>query len=614
MIDLKCYRKLIHRLCIPLLSRERGRWLLILLFFFSSGLFAQQPTLYLIGDSTMADKKDPERNPEHGWGQVLPEYFEDEINIENYAANGRSSKSFIGEGRWKTVHDQLKKGDFVFIQFGHNDQKFKSPDRYTNPFTTYRANLEKYVRESREKGANPILFTSIVRRNFNEDNVLIDTHGDYPLVVRLVANDMHVPFVDLQRLTELLVLGYGEEKSKDLYLHIAAGENDYASEGKVDNTHLSKKGAHEVAALALREIEKQQLELSNYLKPSFSGIQIFEDYKQVLRQSDEWYKSKEARRIAENVMLYQKANGGWEKNINMAKQLTVEEKKNIFNDKSNTTRTTIDNRATVNEIRFLVKMFDAEPNSDYQAHLEKGIQYLLDAQYKNGGWPQYYPIREGYYSRITFNDDAMIGVMNLLKDVSQKKEYRFICPFIKKDAEKANKQGLKLILKTQITVDGEPTIWCAQYDENTLQPAKARAFELPSLSGAESVGIVYYLMSIEEPSTKVKKSIRNAVKWFENHKIEGKKVIWENYGTEEADRKIIDSPEDFEPLWGRFNDIATGTPIFVGRDGVIHSNLADIEQERRAGYNYIDNYAQRLLEKDFPNWAEKHLSSLKIKD
>ncbi|WBL23343.1 rhamnogalacturonan acetylesterase [Zunongwangia sp. HRR-M8] len=239
------------------------------LMLLSVQLFAQKsPTLYLIGDSTMADKRDPEENPEHGWGQMLPELMTDNITIENHAVNGRSSKSFISEGRWKTVYDKLKPGDFVIIQFGHNDQKVNSPDRYTNPFTGYRYNLEKYVKETREKGATPILMSSIVRRNFNEFGTLADTHGSYPLVVRMVAKDLDVPFIDMQWLTEQLEEKYGEEESRSLHLHFAPGEVAYYKKRKDDDTHLSEKGATLVATLALKEIAKKDLPLKKYIKPT----------------------------------------------------------------------------------------------------------------------------------------------------------------------------------------------------------------------------------------------------------------------------------------------------------------------------------------------------------
>lgn len=220
----------------------------------------------MIGDSTMANKKNPEENPEHGWGQVLPPFFKDEVTIDNRAVNGRSSKSFRAEGRWDAVLKTLKKGDYVFIQFGHNDQKEKSPERYTNAHTTYRHNLINYVLEAREKGAIPVLFSSIVRRNFNEEGVLIDTHGAYPLEVRLVASEYEVPFIDLQYKTEILETSYGVEKSKLLHLHFEAGASSYYKEAKHDDTHLSKLGATEVAKLAVAELKVKVPHFSKLLK------------------------------------------------------------------------------------------------------------------------------------------------------------------------------------------------------------------------------------------------------------------------------------------------------------------------------------------------------------
>lgn len=256
--------------------KQMEKKILLLILFLSLNLQAQQnPTLYLIGDSTMSDKKDPDKNPEHGWGQILPDLMNSELNIENHAVNGRSSKSFIDEGRWDTVLKKLQPGDYVFIQFGHNDQKIKAPSRFTNPFTGYRSNLERFVNETLEKGANPILFSSIVRRNFNEHGTLADTHGEYPLVVRLVAEDLKVPFVDLQRVTEKLELFYGEEDSKRLHLHFEAGENEYFPDGKQDDTHLSKKGAILVATLALQEIVKQKLPLANHIKNEVKQKDVF---------------------------------------------------------------------------------------------------------------------------------------------------------------------------------------------------------------------------------------------------------------------------------------------------------------------------------------------------
>ncbi|HBV15880.1 rhamnogalacturonan acetylesterase [Chryseobacterium carnipullorum] len=241
--------------------------LLTFYIFFAALLFAQQkPTLFLIGDSTMANKENPDKNPEHGWGQMLPLLMTSGIEIQNHATNGRSSKSFRTEGRWDKVMKQLKKGDFVIIQFGHNDQKINDSARFTNPYTQYRANLERYVNETRAKGAYPILMTSIVRRNFNENGVLVDTHKEYPLVVRMVANDLKVPMVDLQLLTEQMEISYGPERSKKLHLHYKKGEVDYYPEGKDDDTHLSKLGAESIAKRATVSLKNMKTGLENFIK------------------------------------------------------------------------------------------------------------------------------------------------------------------------------------------------------------------------------------------------------------------------------------------------------------------------------------------------------------
>lgn len=238
---------------------------LIILLLIATSCMAQQPTIYMIGDSTMANKKNPETNPEHGWGQVLPNFFNKNIKIDNRAVNGRSTKSFITEKRWDSIYNTLKIGDYVFIQFGHNDQKINDPKRYTNPHTAYRNNLIRFVLETREKGAIPILFSSIARRNFNDEGTLVDTHGEYPLEVRLVANDFKVPFIDLQYQTELLEDAYGVEDSKKLHLHFEPGENTYYKEGKHDDTHLSKLGAIEIAKLAIIQLKKQVPNLVKFM-------------------------------------------------------------------------------------------------------------------------------------------------------------------------------------------------------------------------------------------------------------------------------------------------------------------------------------------------------------
>lgn len=207
-------------------------------------------TVFTIGDSTMADKK-AEVAPETGWCQAFPAFVDNSVVIKNRAVNGRSSKSFINEGRWKAVLDSLQAGDYLFIQFGHNDEKSQDTIRYTEPFTSYRHNLERFVKESRAKGANPVLFTPIVRRKF-ENGFLVDTHGNYPVVVRQLAVELNVPMIDLQMLTAGAVTSLGEEAAKNIYLWTPL--TDKFPQGRKDDTHLSVEGANLFAKLAAQQL------------------------------------------------------------------------------------------------------------------------------------------------------------------------------------------------------------------------------------------------------------------------------------------------------------------------------------------------------------------------
>lgn len=332
------------------------------------------------------------------------------------------------------------------------------------------------------------------------------------------------------------------------------------------------------------------------------------NWRDVQNRSAKWYGTEEAIEIADNVLLYQHDNGGWPKNINMARHLSEKEKEELIEDKSRTIETTIDNGATHTQLRYLAKVYEATGENKYREAFLRGVDYLLAAQYDNGGWPQFYPIKKGYYEHITFNDGAMMGVMNLLRDIAVKEpNYSFVDQERVQKAQKAIDEGLEVILQSQVKVDGELTIWCAQHDKVTLEPAKARAYELPTLSGSESVGIVQYLMKLNNPSERVKKAIRSAVNWFEEHKVMGLKVKWIDVpdAPEGVDRITVKDPSG-GPLWGRFNEIETGRPIFVGRDGKIKYSLNEIERERRVNYNYIDNYAEDLLNEQYPKWERKY--------
>lgn len=223
-------------------------------------------TIFMIGNSTVADKPYGDGNPEKGWGQVFPLYFKEGIRIENHAVNGRSTKSFIDQGRWEVVRQKIDPGDFVIIEFGHNDAKEEDSTRFADANTTYRWNLEKFVDETREKGGIPILATSIVRRRFDNAGKFYDVHGDYPKVGREVAEAKNVILLDMHSKSQALLVQYGEENSRQLYLHIAPGEYPSLPDGLTDDTHFSPTGAFRMCDLAVEEIKIKVPELAIFLK------------------------------------------------------------------------------------------------------------------------------------------------------------------------------------------------------------------------------------------------------------------------------------------------------------------------------------------------------------
>ena len=265
-------------------------WLLAAAFILLSAFRADKPvvTIFMIGDSTMANKKMDGGNPERGWGMVLPGFFSEDVRIDNHAANGRSSKSFISEGRWEKVISKVKKGDYVFIQFGHNDEKTDST-RHTDPGTTFDDNLRRFVNETRAKGGIPVLFNSIVRRNFvqpkdasiaedirripgaskeqpKEGTVLFDTHGAYLDSPRNVAKELGVTFIDLNKITHDLVQGLGPVESKKLFMFVEPNRVPAFPKGREDNTHLNIYGARTVAGLAVKAIGKEIPELAKCIR------------------------------------------------------------------------------------------------------------------------------------------------------------------------------------------------------------------------------------------------------------------------------------------------------------------------------------------------------------
>jgi DNA sulfur modification protein DndE len=244
--------------------------LVLLLFVFCLGgfKFIEPPVrIFLMGDSTMADKL-PQDAPETGWGQVFPELFDNHIVIKNYAVNGRSTKSFRTLGHWAKLAEQLKKGDWVFIQFGHNDQKISDTSRYAAAQTDFKQNLTLYIQEIKAKGAIPVLLTPVMRRKFDEKGKFIDQHGEYPAVVKELAQKLKVPLIDLHQKSQTVIEKHGVEGSKKIFMHFAGNIYPKFPEAKVDDTHFSPFGASLMASLIAEGIQELNIDLVKYLKKS----------------------------------------------------------------------------------------------------------------------------------------------------------------------------------------------------------------------------------------------------------------------------------------------------------------------------------------------------------
>jgi len=325
--------------------------------------------------------------------------------------------------------------------------------------------------------------------------------------------------------------------------------------------------------------------------------------KAVLRQKPQWYGSVEARAVADSVIQYQSPQGGWPKSTNLAKPpRTPDDIPPPGRGRANS----LDNEATTLPMAFIAGVAYATGDSKYQDSFLRGVDYLLAAQYPNGGWPQFWPLRKGYYSHITYNDGAMIRVMVILRDVADgEPPYDFVDAPRRKKVADAVARGIDCILKTQIKQDGKRAAWCAQHDEKTLEPAWARSYEPPSLSGAESVGILRFLMSIEKPTPEIVAAIEGAVEWFRSVTMKGIRLESVRRNDGRRERWLVPDP-DAPPLWARFYELKTNRPLYLDRDSVFRYDFSEISYERRSGYSYHGTWAASLLTTEFPAWRQKH--------
>ena len=325
-------------------------------------------------------------------------------------------------------------------------------------------------------------------------------------------------------------------------------------------------------------------------------------------EKEDFYKTEEARRIGDQVLLYQRVTGGWPKNINMSRPLTDEERVQVLRDKERRDDSTTDNGATNMQMLYLAKLYQATQVERYKEGVLKAVEYLLSGQYENGGWPQFWPEMHGYQMHITYNDDAMVNTMNLLRAVAQQKDpYQGLADeALRQRCMKAFDKGVECILKTQMhNKEGRLTVWCQQHYRDNYEPAPARAYELPSYCPMESAGITKLLMSLPNPDERVKQAVHAAMAWFDKYKLTGLRIQRTGpWASMDGDTKLLEDA-DAEPIWGRYYDLKYCEPYVCDRDGLPRRRLEDIGHERRNGYAWFGSRPAELYP-TYDKWADRY--------
>lgn len=310
----------------------------------------------------------------------------------------------------------------------------------------------------------------------------------------------------------------------------------------------------------------------------------------LLKKDAVWFRSDEGKAATANILSWQSMSGAWPKNQDNSKVAHEGDAAKIEG--------TFDNKATTDEMRYLARAFGATNDDACAKGFIRGLDHIMAAQYANGGFPQFHPPGKDYHRHITFNDDTMVRLLEMLRFAADEAPRGLVDHPHREAARKAFDRGVDCIVKCQVTVQGHRTAWCAQHDEKTLAPTTGRSFELPSLSGSESAGILRLLMSIKKPSPPVIAAVKDGVAWFEQAKVEGLRVE-----KVDGETKVIEDP-DAPELWARFYDIETKRPFFCGRDGVKKDKLSEIEAERRNGYTWYGSWGRTVLNQ-YSSWPHR---------
>jgi PelA/Pel-15E family pectate lyase len=371
-----------------------------------------------------------------------------------------------------------------------------------------------------------------------------------------------------------------------------------AAEQDAWRTYLERSQARARADAAVVQAEVAARQMTNALRAPSGG-----DFKLPAPAGDVWYAGAEAKQLADAVLSYQTPSGGWSKHTGYAKgprqpgmQWTSQ------NEPGQPAHyvATFDNGATTEELHFLALVWAATKREDCKAGFSKGLDFILAAQYPNGGWPQVYPLEGGYHDDITFNDDAMTRILELLYALkSGELDSALLDEPRRQKAAVAFAAGIRCVLKTQLTVAGKKAVWGAQYDPLTLQPAAARAMEPATLSGAESAGILKFLMTITNPPPEIVTSIEGGLTWLEAAKITGLARV-------RRDGKTFYDPDaaSTEVYWARFYNLTNGQPVFPGRDGVLYETFNAMAAKNKVGYDYYSTQPGSLLKNGQKKWRK----------
>lgn len=339
-----------------------------------------------------------------------------------------------------------------------------------------------------------------------------------------------------------------------------------------------------------------------------------------LNKDAAWYAGPEARHIADVIVSFQTPAGGWSKNQDREGALRLpgqpwasdNNSKYLSENDFDAARDpkwgyvgTLDNGATITEMRFLAKVAAQAPGKDGEAYRQsflKGVRYLLAAQFPNGGWPQVWPLEGGYHDAVTFNDNAVSEAASLLTEVFEAKpDFAFVPADLRAKAGAAAKHGREVIVAAQIRVNGKPTIWGQQADALTLEPVAGRNFEPPALSTGESADLLMYLMSLPDPTPAEVAAVHAGVAWMKGTAIMGK--AWTGGKGDPEGRRLIDQP-GAGPLWSRYYSTA-GQPVFGERDKTLRDNANELSLERRNGYSWFGAQPAKAI-KTYETWAKSH--------